>query len=606
MIKADKYQETAIKHDKGPMLVLAGPGSGKTFVITKRIEYLYKKHKVSPNNILVITFTKTAASEMRERFMSMNGDCRGVTFGTFHAVFFMVLKMAYHYTAENILKEDERFFILKGLIKSLRLDYEDENEFIASVGSEISFLKNSGMDLHNYYPTSCGTDIFRRLFVGYDRELRRLNKIDFDDMLSFTYELFSERKDILRGWQNKYQYILIDEFQDVNRVQYEITKLLAGDSKNLFMVGDDDQSIYRFRGAEPSIMLGLKKDFPEIEIVNLKYNYRCPSKITKAAGELIAHNKSRYLKEIIPAKSGGMVSFMEFSDQWKEYEYIIMKIKESEENGEDLKDTAILFRTNTGCRLLAEKLMEYNIPFDMKDALPSIYDHWLARDMFAYLDIAHGSRKREDFLLVMNRPKRYLSRESLEYSEVAFDVWQNFYKDQPWIEKRIEDLWRDIKFIEKLSPYAAINYVRKAVGYDDFIKEYATLKHIKAEELFDILDELMEGAKPFETYEKWLLHILEFKKRQKEESAKNKSHDGVSLLTFHSAKGLEYDNVFIIDVNEDVIPYKKAVLPEDIEEERRMFYVGMTRAISKLFLLSAKKIHGKESYVSEFIDEMNL
>ncbi|MCR5272391.1 MAG: ATP-dependent helicase [Lachnospiraceae bacterium] len=602
----DKSQLKAIRHGEGPMLVLAGPGSGKTFVVTKRVENLINEYKVSPGKILVITFTRTAAGEMRDRFLTMNPDCRGVTFGTFHAVFFMILKNAYGYTAENIIREDERFFIMKNLIRQLKLEYEDENDFIGNIFSEISLIKNTGIELSNYYSTSCGTDEFRRLYVGYDKALRRTNKIDFDDMLTFTYELFDMRKDILAMWQRKFEYILIDEFQDVNKVQYDIALMLAGKRANLFMVGDDDQSIYRFRGADPKIMLNIKDDFKNLKTVNLSVNYRCPENITDVAMQLISQNSARYEKDIISRNQGGRVVRRLFEDQWKESDFIIKKLREYEDDGIDLNNVAVLFRVNTGCRLIAEKFTEYNITFQMRDSFPSIYDHWMAKDIFAYMDIAHGSRKREDFLLIINRPKRYISRESLEYSEVAFDVWQAFYSEQPWIEKRIEDLQKDLKFIKKLSPFAAVNYIRKSVGYDEFIKEYATFRHINKDELFDTLDELTESAKPFDTYEKWLEHIVEFKDIQKKNKEMNPNTDGVSLLTFHSAKGLEFEKVFIIDMNEDVIPYKKAVLPEDIEEERRMLYVGMTRAISELYLLSAKKIHGKEADDSQFLYEMDM
>ncbi|MCR5468665.1 MAG: ATP-dependent helicase [Lachnospiraceae bacterium] len=603
-MKPDESQMEAIQHGKGPMLVLAGPGSGKTFVITKRIENLIKNKGISPSKILVITFTRMAAGEMRERFLRANPDCRGVTFGTFHAVFFMVLKNAYRYNADNILREEEKYFIMRDLIRRLGLTYEDENDFITSLISELSYIKNTGISLSNYYSKNCGSDEFKRLYVGYENTLRKNGKIDFDDMLTMTYELFDQRKDILSAWQNRFEYILVDEFQDVNKLQYDITSMLAGDKANLFMVGDDDQSIYRFRGADPKIMLNVQNDFKNLKTVKLSKNYRSPSNITDIAKKLISCNEMRYEKEISSVKPGGKVLLKKFKDQFLECEYIIDKIQEYLDEGVEPGRIAVLFRVNTGCRLLAEKMLEYNIAYEMKDSLPNIYEHWLARDMFAYLDIAHGSRKREDFLLIMNRPKRYLSRESLEYSTVAFDVWQNFYSEQPWMEKRIEELQMHLKMIRRLSPFSAINYIRKAVGYDEFLKEYADVRHIKADDLYDTLDELMETAKPYDSYEKWLEHILEYKKMEKEKNRDKTDKDAVELLTFHSAKGLEYEKVFIIDVNEEVVPYKKAVLLQDIEEERRMLYVGITRAINEVTICYSSKIHGKEADASRFVEEM--
>jgi len=593
-------------HVDGPMLVLAGPGSGKTLTITNRVSHLINGVNINPANILVITFTKAAAMEMKERFMRDNPDCKGVTFGTFHAVFFMMLKAAYNYSASNIVTDEEKLIIMKDLIRRMNLEYEDENEFIGQIYAEISLIKNSRIELSYYYPKNCGTDEFRRLYAGYEKALRKNRKIDFDDMLIMTYELLKERNDILKAWQNKYRYILIDEFQDVNQIQYDITRMLAGDRANLFMVGDDDQSIYRFRGSKPKIMLGVEKDYPSLKKVFLSNNYRCPKNIANMAIKLVSNNEMRFKKTIEPKRPDGKIIRHIFDDERGENQYIISQIKEYMSKGVSSSDIAVLFRVNTQCRLLTEMLMDYNISYVARDVAPSIYNHWLARDMFAYLDIAHGSRKREDFMLIINRPKRYISRESLEYSTVAFDVWQRFYSEQPWVEKRIEDLQRDLNMIKKMKPYAALNYIRRAIGYDEFIEEYAEQRHIKAEDMYDILDELMESAKPYESYEAWLNHIEEYTRALKERKNLDYGKDGVQLMTLHGAKGLEFKTVFIMDINEGVLPYKKAALPEDIEEERRMLYVGMTRSMSDIHLLSLKKMHGKNCDESRFIVEAGV
>lgn len=599
----NEAQLQAVLHRNGPMLVLAGPGSGKTLVITRRVENLIKSG-VNPSEILVITFTKAAAGEMKERFLNlMPTEGQRVTFGTFHAVFFMVLKYAYRFTADSILREDEKIRLFREMIHSMRLEYEDENEFIHNLISEISLVKNGRINVENYYSKNCSKDVFSSIYKEYSDYLRRRGKLDFDDMLVYTYELFEQRKDILSAWQKKYRYILIDEFQDVNQLQYDIVCMLAEKERNLFAVGDDDQSIYRFRGAKPEIMLHMPKDYPDAKIVQLSYNYRCPSDVVKAAESVISCNRERYKKTILSVKKSVTPITAElYETQREENKKVVERILGG---NTPYSKTAVLFRTNTQARLLMEQLLEYNIPFQAKDSVPNLYEHWIAKDMYAYIRIAMGSRRRVDFLKIMNRPKRYLSRESLDSDTVAFDVWETFYSEQPWIEARIEKLWQDVKLIAKMRPYAAINYIRKAVGYDDFLKEYAQERRLSAEDLTEVLDELQENSKPYQTFSEWFSHIENYSKElEKLWKQKKDEKEAVTLATYHSAKGLEFDAVHMIDLNEGIIPYKKAVLPPDMEEERRMFYVGMTRAKKELHLYSVKKINHKETEISRFLIEM--
>lgn len=600
-------QKEAILHRDGPMLVLAGPGSGKTLVITERTRYLIQECGINPANILVITFTKAAATEMKERFTRRMGKNVPVTFGTFHAIFFMILKAAYNYRAENIIREEQRYQCMKEIITKRKMEYEDETEMIASLLGEIGLVKNAGIAIEHYYSKNCAEDVFRRIYTDYHEYLYKHRQIDFEDMLVYTLELFQERKDILAAWKNKYQYILIDEFQDINKIQFDVVKLLAGEKKNLFVVGDDDQSIYRFRGAKPEIMLHFQEDYKEAKTVLLDVNYRSDAEIVAKALNLIGHNKERFDKRIRASKeASSQVHYELFQNQREENSAIIQQLLEIEERGASLSDCAILFRTNTQPRLLMEQLMEYSIPFRTRDTIPNLYEHWIVKDIFAYIRIAQGSRARSDFLRIMNRPKRYITRESLEEDTVAFDVWEWHFEqmEQPWVAERIEKLEQDIKILKRHSPYAAINYIRKGIGYDDFCEEYADYRRMRIEDLYDVLDELQEGAKGYDSYDAWFDHIETYSKELEQIQHKNnEKKDCVSLSTLHSAKGLEYETVYIIDVNEGVMPYKKALLDADIEEERRMFYVGMTRAKKNLHLYSVKKLNNKDADISRFVAE---
>lgn len=604
-----KSQSIAVSHVNGPMLVLAGPGSGKTLTITSRTKYLIEECGINPANILVITFTKAAAAEMKERFLRLMGErTTAVSFGTFHAVFFTILKHAYGFRGENILRDEQRIEFLREIISRFDIEIDDEMEFISDITSEIGLIKNDRISLENYYSTSCPEDIFRKIYIEYDKKLRASRLIDFDDMLVFCYELFMERKDILGAWQNKYQYILIDEFQDINRIQYDIIKMLAAPQNNLFIVGDDDQSIYRFRGAKPEIMLNFKNDYKDAEMVVLDNNYRCTKAIVEGSLRVIKNNKNRFEKDIrTDNPAGEPILIKSFESCQEENIEVINNIFMLKENGCEFNEIAVLYRTNTQPRLLIEKLMEYNIPFKMRDALPNIYEHWISKNIISYINIATGSRERKEFLQIINRPKRYISRASIDSNIISFEDLREFYKDKEWVAERIDKLAYDLKMLESMSPYAAINYIRHGIGYEEYLKEYADFRKIKHEELVEILNELQESAKPYKTYGEWFLHMEEYKEELKKQLGnRNNNVNSVSLATMHSAKGLEYKAVFIIDVNEGITPYRKALVEADLEEERRMFYVALTRAKEQLFVYSSKERLGKDAAVSRFVGELLL
>lgn len=604
----NQAQHKAVCHKDGPMLVLAGPGSGKTLVITKRTGYLIEKCKIPGDQILVITFTRAAANEMKERFLSISKSGRaGVNFGTFHAIFFTILKHAYRLTAQNIARDEVRFQYMKEIIHHMELEYEDEKEFISDLCTEISLVKGNRMGIENYYSLHCADEVFRDIYKEYNRKLKKANLIDFDDMLLHCHQLFTKRADILRVWQKKFRYILIDEFQDINMVQYEIIRMLAMPEDNLFVVGDDDQSIYRFRGAKPEIMLNFPLDYPNCEKIVLDKNYRSTSNVIKAANNLISKNQNRYEKVIEAIKGEGKsVIIRQFDTLLKENQSLCEEIVEHNKLGIALSHMAILVRTSHGCGSLIHKLMEYNIPFQMKDSLPNLFDHWIATDIITYIKIAMGSCDRSHYLQIINRPKRYITRDSFDSPVVDFEALKDYYEDKNWMLERLDQLEYDLALLNTMAPYAAVNYIKRGIGYEGYLKEYAQQRKINGDELLDILEELQESAREFKTYDQWFSHMEEVKnelKRQALESKQNNT-DCVTVATMHSSKGLEYHTVFIIDANEGITPHKKAVLEEDIEEERRLFYVAMTRAKEELFIYSARDRFNKVTDRSRFIDEI--
>lgn len=611
----NEAQKTAIAHREGPMLVLAGPGSGKTAVITRRILELIKAG-VAPGNILVITFTKAAAIEMEERFEHLqkkeNVCLEGrVNFGTFHAVFFKILKYVYNINSSNIITEEMSQRLLSEIIEKLKIEIEDEKEFIEEIRSEISKVKSERIDIRNYYSMNCPEEQFQRIFLAYTQAMKQQRWIDFDDILLYCEDVLKNHANILEAWQKKYEYILIDEFQDINQIQYNIVQMLAKPQDNLFIVGDDDQSIYQFRGAKPEIMLNFCKDYPQAKQVLLNYNYRSTKEIVKVALHVISYNKKRFSKEILATKEAGMpIKAEKFATQEEEGERIIQLIRSYQSTGIPYKEIALLFRTNIQARAIMGKLLSYNIPFQMKDVVPNLFDHWIAKNIIAYMKVAMGNKERGLMLQIMNRPNRYLARDMLKHSQVDFTKWKLEYKGKGknWAIENIEKLEKNLKWIAKMNPYAAMQYIRKVVGYDEYLQEYAQYRRMPVEDLFEIMTELQESAKGFQTFEEWFFHIEEYRKElehQKEQRNK-RNLDSVMLATMHSSKGLEYEVVILPDVNEGIIPYKKAVLDEELEEERRMFYVAMTRAKRQLHVFSILRLHGKEMYVSRFISEMGV
>ena len=603
----NEAQTQAIQHTDGPCLVLAGPGSGKTLTIVNRVKYLIEKQRVRPEEILVVTFTRFAAAEMKSRLCLVMGKRDlPVTVGTFHGIYYGILKWAYRMNQENILSETEKYQILRGVINKERMEIFDEEDFIQDIAAEIGKVKNNRIPLEEFVSEKCSADAFRNIYRNYEQYRKELKKIDFDDMLVLCYELFRSRPDVLAQWQKKFRYVLIDEFQDINRIQYDVIRMLVQPENNLFVVGDDDQAIYGFRGADSELMLGFGKDFPNAKQILLGMNYRSTANIVQNSLKLIENNVERYSKKLEANREGGScLHIQEVKDPVEEAEYVLEEIQKCKENGIKEEEIAILFRVHTDARAVVEAMVERKIPFQMKEHLPNIYEHFIAKDIMAYFRLATGKRRRQDFLQVMNRPKRYLGRDSVSGSQVSFEDMRKFYCDKDWMIDRIDQFEWDVKMLMKMAPYAAIQYIRKRIGYDDFLKEYAFTHQINRSDLNEVLAEIEEAAKAFSSVEEWFAHVEEYTETLKvKEKERNRPRPGVRLMTIHASKGLEFRQVFLIAANEGRIPYQKAKTDKEIEEERRLFYVAMTRAKDFLKICYVKIKNGKEVTPSRFVDEL--
>ena len=588
-------QTEAVAHNKGPCMVLAGPGSGKTLTIAKRIEYLIMKHKVRPEEILVITFTKYAAWEMKNRTRSICGPSSyAVTFGTFHGIYYGILKWAYRLNQSNLLSDEEKYRILREILPGIDWDQEpeadEEKDYLQELAIEIGNVKNNCMDIEEYEPVKYTTEKFRKLYRTYEETKKKYRKIDFEDMLIQCRDLFMKRPDILKKWQEKFQYILVDEFQDVNQAQYDVVRMLAAPQDNLF-----------------GIMMEFMKDYPKARQILLDVNYRSSGYIVKGALRVIGNNKIRFEKKIEAfRKPDETVHVQEVKDPVQEAEYVLERIREYREKGVSYTEMAVLYRTNVDARAMSELMTEYQIPFVMKEHLNNIYEHFIALDMISYLRLSQGEYDRKYFLQIANRPNRYLTRESMKTGNVSYESLRRYYRDKDWMVDRIDQLEWDMKMICDKTPYAAIQYIRKRMGYDEFLKEYAAYRKISSEDLFALLEEIWQNSKGYGTIKEWFEHIESYGKMLKEQNKKNGEKEGVNLMTMHAAKGLEFDTVFVIEANEGSCPYKKATADEEIEEERRLFYVAMTRAKRKLVISYVKEKNGKDLLPSRFVSELLL
>ena len=614
-MKLNRGQDEAIKHGNGPCMVLAPPGSGKTLIVTERTRYLIEESGVRPDQILVITFTRYAAREMKERFERLTaGKNYPVTFGTFHSIFYGILKCAYGIGANNLMSEKESSVLLQEVLDQTDIEstpeVEDEEELVRELLREVGMVKNGLCHLKDFHSKYLTQDEFAEVFRSYEHQKKELKKFDFDDMLVQCYALFRKKPEILQGWQKRFKYILIDEFQDINRVQYEVIRMLAAPRYNLFVVGDDDQSIYGFRGAKPELMLYMKQEFPSLRTISLTVNYRSTEFITGAAARVILHNDTRFYKRVQSFRGRGQnVHVQEVLDEQEEAQYVTEEIQKKLYQGIKPGEIAVLFRAAVQARMISEILSEHRIPFEMRDYVTNFYRHFIVKDMMAYLQLAAGKRDRSLFLTICNRPLRYLARNSMENRQVNFEDLRKFYCDKDWMLDIIDQFDVDVRMMKNMAPYAAIQYIRKKIGYDDFLKEYAEKHQISWKKLMDVMAELEERSKNFKSYDEWEIHIAKYTQELEEQQAKARKIKGerenkVQLMTIHSAKGLEFEDVFVIHANEGEIPHQKAEKKDEIEEERRLFYVALTRAKNNLCISYITQKNGNSIKPSRFVEEL--
>ncbi|WP_028236264.1 ATP-dependent helicase [Pseudobutyrivibrio sp. MD2005] len=600
-MELNSSQSEAVKHVDGPCLVLAGPGSGKTAVLTTRVFELIKSG-IPAHEILVITFTKAAAIEMKERFDRLSDDIYSVTFGTFHSLFWGILQKEKGYRSSDILMGSARSKLLKQAM-SIAGFAEDDNVLLNGLSQELSRYNNASCSLAEYMPKYVDREELRAFEKAYEGLKEKYRLIDFDDMLTKAYHMFVTQPDVLAKWQERYKYFLVDEMQDMNDIQFKLMMLISAKTRNIFGVGDDDQSIYGFRGANPRLMQRFLEEYPDAKQILLDYNYRNPLNVVKTAGNLISNNKNRFQKIIKGTAADGLIEINEYKNEEEEAEAIYIRIKKLIDEGVQYDEIAILYRNHSDARFLVNKMLTSKMPFYLKEQMPNIYTHFIINDLEAYFQIAIGNSTRARLLSIINRPNRYLHRRSVEEGN-DFRGMLDFYRDNPSCYRAVEALASDIRLISKMSPCAAINYIKNVMGYGAFLKEEAYRNEADFSEYQMILDFILTVFKGLRTIKQAIDLLNELRlKIDYENKTRNVDKGGkIGMYTLHSSKGLEFKNVFIVEANEGIIPTNKVESKDDIEEERRLFYVGVTRTKRNLFLGYTNK---KNRDKSRFLDELN-
>lgn len=595
-------QQEIINQVNGPVLVIACPGSGKTTTMLGRTHHMVECG-VLPRQILVVTFTRNAADEMKERFMKQYGRM-GVTFCTIHHLCYAVIRKRWGFNIDNILKEYEQYSYFREYIKN-KVDYNDREDFCKKIISEISYVKNSRKNPYAFesvcHIKNEAID-FGRFYDDYAAWKQKHNKVDFDDMLLQCLDILKDYPAELEYWQNAFPYIIIDEFQDTNIVQADIFYLLASRYKNICVVGDDDQSIYGFRSADSSIMLNFNKEFPDTVQFHLDTNYRSGRSIIDAASNLIENNVVRFSKDFVASRTDqGLVESHNFQTGTEMVNFLIENIRKLRSSGIPYEKMAVLYRVNRSAVPVIPLLENEDIPYHMKDSVPDIHHEFFFWDVRTYYKLTTDPET-GDILKILNHPSRYLKRDDFancQPTEKDFlDQADRLYGHGWNSADKKEKISRLFRLIRRLKGKSPEEFVRLLFNweYDEWIEQQAAYMKRDVETVKASYQLVKEEAARFKDMEEWLRYADEYSAMLRR---KAREKDGVTLSTFHGAKGLEWDSVFIIDANEGITPSKHAETREDMEEERRVFYVAATRAKNDLFILSSKT-------PSIFIKEMGI
>lgn len=612
----DKQKE-AVLYNEGPLLIIAGAGAGKTKTLTAKIAYLIEEEHVSPYSILAITFTNKAAKEMRDRIYAQIGsEAKKLTVSTFHSFGLKLIRDNVERLGYDrnfvIMDSDDSLTVVKKIIKDMGYDPKIYNP--KAIRNKISSCKNEMMSAKAYerLAVSDYEKVVKEVYEKYDEKLRKNNSVDFDDLLLLPIELFKKNPDILEKYQELYQYILIDEYQDTNQAQYILTKMLSEKNRKITCVGDDCQSIYSFRGANYKNILNFEKDYPDSKTILLEQNYRSTSNILDAANQVIKNNKMRKDKNLWTARGiGEKIKYYRAYNEQDEAQYVIRKIKELLKKDIEYKDIAVLYRTNAQSRVIEEELLKENLPYRVVGSF-YFYSRKEIKDLIAYLRLIHNSKDNVSLLRVINTPKRGIGLKTIENLTIKADtegisIYEAIETGKELEFKKLIERLKEVS--ENITLTELIDKVLDSTGLKKELEDEGSLE---AEVRLENLEEFKSITKSFEereglvSLEEFLLEISLISDVEEYKNDPNR----ISLMTVHSVKGLEFNHVFVVGLEEGIFPHMNSLMESsDIEEERRLCYVAITRAKDDLHLINTRRrtLFGKEQInpVSRFIGEID-
>lgn len=610
-------QREAVFYNEGPLLILAGAGSGKTKVLTTKIAYLINELNVSAYNILAITFTNKAAGEMKDRlYLLIGDDTKNLQVSTFHSFGLKILRENCKFLGYDsnfvIMDSDDSLTVVKKILKELDCDPKIYNA--RNIRNKISSCKNEMISPMKYekYAVSDYEKVILEVYKRYEDKLKKNNSVDFDDLLLLPIKLFNEYEEILERYQDRFKYVLVDEYQDTNEAQYILTKMISDKYRNITCVGDDSQSIYSFRGANYKNILNFEKDYKDAKVILLEQNYRSTGTILDAANSVIKNNKSRKDKKLWTANDvGEKIKYYKAFNEKDEAQYVIRKIKELLNRDTNYSDIAILYRTNAQSRVLEEELLKENLPYRVVGSF-YFYNRKEIKDLIAYLRLIHNSKDNVSLLRVINTPKRGIGNKTIENLTIRADqenksIYDAIDSGKELAFKEIIEKLKQIK--EELTLTELIDKVLDASGIREELESEDTLE---SEIRLENLEEFKSITKSFEEREGVISleeFLLEISLVSDVEEYKN-DDNRISLMTIHSVKGLEFDNVFVVGMEEGIFPHINSLMEEhELEEERRLCYVAITRAKKRLYLVNTRRrtLFGKDSInpTSRFIKEID-
>ena len=613
----NERQREAVLYNDGPLLIIAGAGAGKTKTLTTKIAYLIEKKNVAPENILAITFTNKAAKEMKDRlFKTIGQTAKYLEVSTFHSFGLKLLRENYDALGYDknfvIMDSDDSLTVVKKIIKDIGYDPKIYNP--RAIRNKISSCKNemTTPEAYERYAASDFEKVVQEVYAKYEKKLQRNNSVDFDDLLLLPIELFKKNPDILNKYQDLYQYILIDEYQDTNEAQYILTKMLSAKNRKITCVGDDSQSIYSFRGANYKNILNFEKDYKDAKTILLEQNYRSTSNILDAANQVIKNNKMRKDKNLWTSRGiGEKIKYYRAYNERNEAQYVIRKIKELTNRNVEYKDIAVLYRTNAQSRVLEEEMLKENLPYRVIGSF-YFYSRKEIKDLIAYLRLIHNSKDNVSLLRVINTPKRGIGLKTIENLTIQADAMGVSIYEAISSGKELEFKNLIEKLKEMSKDLTLTELIDKVLDASGMKKELEDEKTLEAEVRLENLEEFKSITKTFEeregliSLEDFLLEISLISDVEEYKDDPNR----ISLMTVHSVKGLEFDHVFVVGMEEGIFPHINSLMDNsELEEERRLCYVAITRAKDDLHLVNARRrtLFGKEQInpVSRFLGEIN-